>query len=278
MNEAKALLDKGDLNGAIEATLNLVKAKPTDIKARTFLFELSCFSGDWDRATKQLEVIGQQDINAMIGAEIFKQNFVAERDRISAFTEGLIPECLLQPPNYVEGLLEAMTYIRENDLAKARETLDQVEETRPVFSCKVNGGDSSDFRDYNDFTMCVFEAIVKGSYTWLPFEQIEKVKFEPAVSLRDVYWRQADVEMTNGTQGEMFLPALYAESFKSEDNVIRLGKATDWRDMGGDIFAGEGLRLFQYEGGNLPMTELKTIEFVRDEEADEELADEASTA
>lgn len=278
MNEAKTLLDSGDLNGAIEATLNLVKSKPTDVKARTFLFELSCFSGDWERAEKQLEVIGQQDINAMIGSEIYKQNFTAERDRISAFTEGLIPECLMQPPNYVEGLLEAMTYLREKNLAKARETLDKVEETRPVFSCKVNGEDSSDFRDFNDFTMCVFEAIVKGSYTWLPFEQIETVKFEPAVSLRDVYWRQAEVEMTNGTQGEMFLPALYAESFKNEDNVIRLGKATDWRDIGEDMFAGEGLRLFQYEGGNLPMTELKTIEFVQDEDADEELADEATTA
>ncbi len=278
MNEAKKLLDNGDLNGAIEAALNLVKAKPTDIKARTFLFELSCFSGDWERAEKQLEVIGQQDINAMIGSEIFKQNFTAERDRISAFTEGLIPECLLQPPNYVEGILEAMTYVRENELAKARETLDQVEETRPVFACKINGEDSGDFRDYNDFTMCVFEAIVKGSYTWLPFEQIESVKFEPAVSLRDVYWRQADVEMINGTQGEMFLPALYAESFKSENNEIRLGKVTDWRDMGEEIFAGEGLRLFQHEGGYLPMTDLKTIEFIREEDADEEVAEEATTA
>jgi len=278
MNEAKTLLDNGDLNGAIEAALNLVKAKPTDIKARTFLFELSCFSGDWERAEKQLDVIGQQDINAMIGSEIFKQNFGAERDRISAFTEGLIPECLLQPPNYVEGMLEAMTYLREKDLAKARETLDKVEETRPVFACKINGEESSDFRDYNDFTSCVFEAIVKGSYTWLPFEQIESVKFEPAVSLRDVYWRQAEVEMINGTQGEMFLPALYAESFKSENNDIRLGKVTDWRDLGEEMFTGEGLRLFQYEGGYLPMTDLKTIEFSHEESADEEVAEEATTA
>ncbi|NNF00952.1 MAG: hypothetical protein HKN25_18190 [Pyrinomonadaceae bacterium] len=282
MNEAKTLLDKGDLSGAIDAALNLVKAKPTDTKARTFLFELSCFSGDWERAEKQLEVIGQQDINAMVGSEIFKQNFSAERDRVSAFTEGLIPECLMQPPNYVEGLLEAMTYIRENDLAKARETLDKVEETRPVFGCKVNGEESGDLRDYNDMTMCVFEAIVKGSYTWLPFEQIENVKFEPAVSLRDVYWRQAEIEMTNGTQGEMFLPSLYAESFKNENADIKLGKATDWRELGEDIFAGEGLRLFQYEGGYIPMTELKTIEFVREEESEEEageeLADEATSA
>ena len=98
MNEAKAKLDSGDLDGAVQLALEAVKSKPADVTARTFLFELSCFSGDWERAGKQLDVIGQQDMNAMIGAQIYKQNFAAENDRISAFEEGMIPECLMPPP------------------------------------------------------------------------------------------------------------------------------------------------------------------------------------
>lgn len=270
MNEAKAQFDTGNLSEAIQAALNQVKAKPTDVTARTFLFELSCFSGEWERAEKQLDVIGQQDVNAMIGAQIYKQNFKAERDRMSVFNEGLIPECLMIPPKYVEELVAVSTHLRAGRTAEARESLDKIEADRPVFPCRINGAEeSADFRDYNDPTFCVFEAIVKDAYTWLPFEQIERVKFEPAKSLRDMFWRQAEVEMTNGTKGEMFFPALYVESFKNESDEVRLGKVTDWREAGGDIFIGAGVRLFQFEGGYKPLTEIETIEFFHGESAAE---------
>jgi len=85
MNDAKLQLDAGNLTGAVESALKLVKTNPTNETARTFLFELSCFSGDWDRAEKQLEVIGHEDAKAMIGALIYRQNFMAERDRGNRF-------------------------------------------------------------------------------------------------------------------------------------------------------------------------------------------------
>lgn len=266
MSEAKAKLDLGNLSAAVEAALNAVKSKPTDITARIFLFELSCFSGDWERAEKQLDVIGHQDVNAMIGSHIYKQNFKAERDRLSVFNEGMIPECLMPPPKYVEDLIVAGNHIRDGKISEARELLDKIEEERPVFACKINGEESSDFRDCNDLTMCVFEAVVKDSYTWLPFEQVKNVVFDPAKTLRDKFWMHAEVEMTNGTKGEMFLPSLYVESFKNENDQIRLGKVTDWREAGEDIFVGEGVRLFQYEGGYKPILEIETIEFVHDDE------------
>ena len=173
MNEAKVKLDAGDLDGAIQLTLETVKSNPTDVAARTFLFELSCYSGNWDRAAKQLDVIGQQDVNAMIGAQMYKENFAAENDRIKVFDEGMIPECLLPPPKYVEYLLIAGTHLREGRPSEAREMLDKAEDERPAFPCKVDGVEYKDFRDFNDLTMCVFEAIVKGSYTWIPFEQVD---------------------------------------------------------------------------------------------------------
>jgi type VI secretion system protein ImpE len=270
MNEAKAYLDGGNLSEAIQITLNQVRTKPTDMTARIFLFELSCFSGDWERAEKQLDVIANQDVNAMIGSQIFKQNFKAERDRISVFNQGLIPECLLTPPKYVEDLIIAGTHLRENRIAEARKSLDKVEADRPAFACRINGEESGDFRDYNDLTMCVFEAIIKDSYAWLPFEHIEKIDFLPAKSLRDMFWIQAEVEMINGTKGEMFLPALYVESFKNDNDQIRLGKVTDWRDLGEDIYVGEGVRTFQYEGGYIPISKIETIEFIHETSDEEE--------
>src|SRR6476620_11989688 len=139
MNEAKMKLDSGDLSGAVEAALRLVKTNPTNATARTFLFELSCFSGDWDRAEKQLDVIGHQDTNAMVGSLIYRQNFKAERDRMKLFSDGVKPESAMPFPDYVEDLLKANALVREGKTADARALFDQVEEKRPAFPCTVNG-------------------------------------------------------------------------------------------------------------------------------------------
>lgn len=261
MNEAKTQLDAGNLIGASEAALNAVKARPTDAAARTFLFELACFTGDWERAEKQLDVIGHQDVKATIGSHIYRQNLQAERKRLKFFADGEKPEFITSPPDYVVGLLMANNRLREGNLEQARELLDQVEEQRPAFACKINGEEAADFRDFNDLTSCVFEVIVKDTYVWLPFEQVERIEFVAPKSLRDLFWIQAKVETTNGTNGEMFFPALYANSFKSASDEVRLGRVTDWKDAGSEIYAGEGMRLFQFGDGHKSISELNEIEF-----------------
>lgn len=264
MNDAKLHFDSGNLKGAVESALKLVKTNPTDDSARIFLFELSCFSGDWERAARQLDVIGHQEVNAMIGSKIYTENFEAERARMEFFAKGTKPEFLMPPPAYVQDLVVANHSLVNGNEAQARELIDSVEEKRPAFKCSVNGEDFSDFRDYNDLTMCVFEAILKGQYMWLPIEQIEKIEFFERKWLRDVYWMQAQVEMTNGTNGEMFLPALYANSWKNEDDQIRLGRAVDWREAGDDIYVGEGIKLFWMDGRDKTILDLKTLEFNHD--------------
>jgi type VI secretion system protein ImpE len=261
MNESKMQLDAGNLNAAVESALATVKSKPTDVQSRTFLFELSCFSGDWERAERQLDVIGQQDVNAMVGSLIFKQNFHAERNRMRYFSDGLKPEFLQPPPAYVEDLLAANNRLREGNASEARAILDKVEEDRPAFACRVNGAEKEDFRDYNDLTMCVFEAILKETYVWLPMEQVKKIEFFEPKSLRDLYWIQAKVDLASGLGGEMFFPALYANSWKSADDSVRLGRKTDWRDLGAEVYVGEGLREFFTEGEAKAILEIKEIEF-----------------
>ena len=261
MNDAKLQLDAGNLSAAVESALKLVKTNPTDATARTFLFELSCFAGDWDRAEKQLDVIGHQDTNAMVGSLIYRQNFKAERDRMKLFSDGLKPKFMTAVPSYVEDLLSAANRLREGNVSEARSILDTVEEDRPAFPCTVNGEGFSDFRDYNDLTMCVFEAIHKDSYLWLPFESIKKVEFFEPKTLRDLYWIQAKVDLTTGLGGEMFFPALYSGSWKSDNDKVRLGRMTDWQDAGEELFVGEGTRIFWMDGRDKSILDIRTIEF-----------------
>jgi type VI secretion system protein ImpE len=261
MNYAKLQLDAGNLSAALDAALRLVKTNPTNATARTFLFELSCFSGDWDRAEKQLDVIGHQDAGAMMGSLIYRQNFKGERDRMRLFSDGLKPEFMTPVPPYVEDLFSAINRLREGNTFEARSILDSVEEKRPAFKCTVNGEGFSDFRDYNDQTMCVFEAFHKDAYMWLPFESVQKVEFFKPKSLRDLYWIQAKVDLTNGMGGEMFFPALYCGSWKSDNDQIRLGRMTDWRDVGEEVFVGEGMKMFWMDGRDKSILDIQTIEF-----------------
>jgi type VI secretion system protein ImpE len=265
MNEAKSLVESGNLSGAIEAALAYVKANPTDYSARIFLFELSCFAGDWDRAGRQLDVIGHQDTTAMVGSLIYRQCAEAERKRADHFAKGSKPEFLATPPDYVYGLLTANNRLREGNAAEAREILDKVEEQRPAFACRVNGRDVADLRDYNELTSSVLEVIIKDSYVWVPFEQIERVEFFERKSLRDNFWLQARLETTNGTNGEVFVPALYNGSWKADDENVRLGRLTDWRDAGEEIYVGEGTKLFAADGEHIPILDISTIEFVTEE-------------
>jgi type VI secretion system protein ImpE len=261
MNDAKLKLDAGDLKGAVDAALGLVKTNPTNIAGRTFLFELCCFSGEWDRAEKQLEVIGHQDANSLIGSMMYRQNFHNERNRMRLFADGLSPEFATAKPPYIDDLLNAINRIREGSMLEARTLLDKVEEERPAFPCEINGTRFSDIRDYNDATMCVFEAFVKDTYVWLPFEQVRSIKFAKPKTLRDLYWIQGEVEMMNGTAGEMFFPALYSGSWKSENDAVRLGRMTDWKDLGEDVFIGEGMKIFWMDGKDRSILDIETLSF-----------------
>jgi len=265
IENAKTLLAEGNLDGATQAVLDHVKSAPTDIPARIFLFELALFGGNWERAAKQLDVIGHQDAGALIGSMIFRQNLAAEKDRSSFFGDGLKPGILAPPPGYIEDLLNANNRIREGSIFEARSILDTIEEERPAFACTVNGEAVEDFRDYNDPTMCVFEVFFKESYSWLPFENVVSIEFFEPKGLRDIYWRQAKVELNTGTSGEMFFPTLYAGSAKSEDDQIKLGRKTDWLDLGEDLFSGIGQKLYWMDGKDRSIMDLRTIEFSQEE-------------
>lgn len=261
MSIAKVMFEAGDLQSAIEELTNKVKARPTDTQQRIFLFEMLLFADEWERAERQMDVIAQQSLEAGLGIQIYRDNLKAERDRNNLFSEGRRPHFISEPPTHVELHLEAINCLREGKVREARETLDQAEEERPAFTGKLNGETFSDFRDYNDVVGSVLELIVQGQYTWLPFEQIRKLEIDAPKSLRDLMWTPARIECTDGTNGDIYIPALYAGSGKHIDNQVKLGRMTDWKDVGEGLYMGSGLRLFLVDSEDKALFEAKKIEF-----------------
>ena len=266
MKEAKELLAAGHLNEAIEALLGQVKANPNDAANRTFLFELSCLAGEWDRAERQLDVIGHQSTEAELGVMVYRANIKAERERQRVFAEGIEPHFLREPPAYVDLHVEALKQLKQQNITEARALLDRAEEERPAIAGSFNGREFTDFRDYDDFTGSVLELIVKDKYVWLPFEQIKSIRISPPRQLRDMIWASARVEALDGTIGEVYIPTLYALTGKSENDQTRLGRQTDWKKIGEELYMAEGLRLFLIDGEDKTLFEATPIEFSQDSE------------
>lgn len=261
MSQAKALFDEGRLSLAIGELTRGVKADPSDTGLRTFLFELLCFAGDWDRAERQLDVIGHQDGRAAVGVQAYRNNINAERERRRLFADGTDPHFLCEPPPYADLLLAAVCRLREGDAGGARSALERAEKERPRLAGRMNGRPFRDFRDADDFVGPVLELFVGEKYAWLPFEQIRKVEIAAPQSLRDLVWARARIESLDGTAGEVFVPTLYTGSGVHADDRVRLGRMTDWGEAGEDLYRAAGMRLFTVDGQEEQIFEARGIEF-----------------
>jgi type VI secretion system protein ImpE len=258
---AKSLYEAGELQAAIDEVTRAVKSNPSDTRQRTFLFELMCFAGDFDRAERQLDVLGHQSATAEVGVQVYRNNIKAERDRRRLFAEGLHPYFLTDPPPYVELHLDALNRLREGSFGEARQLLDRAEEERPALTGKLNGRQFLDFRDYDDVIGPILELIIQDHYTWLPFEQIKQIEIGAPKQLRDLMWVAARIESTDGTIGEVFIPALYSGSSDHENDQVKLGRMTDWKKIEKDIYLAAGLRLFLVDNEDKAMLEVRTVEF-----------------
>jgi len=261
MSRAREMFKAGQLSAAIEELMREVKASPSDTQLRTFLFELLCFAGDWDRADKQLDVIGHRSMQSEIGVQTYRNITKAERDRERLFTNGLQPHFLREPPAYVDLHIDAINRLREGNLREARELLDRAEEERPALSGKFNDDQVfADLRDYNDLTGPVIELIVQDQYAWLPFEQIARIEFIPPKSVRDLIWSNVRIEARDGTIGEVYAPNLYPDTNEHTDDQVRLGRMTDWKQLSEDILQPSGMHLLLMDGEDHPRLDIRSIE------------------
>ena len=65
---AQELFKAGKLAEAISALNENLRKNPSDNKSRTFLFELLCFAGEYERVDKQLDLLEGAGKDAMLGA------------------------------------------------------------------------------------------------------------------------------------------------------------------------------------------------------------------
>lgn len=228
---AKEFFQAGKLNEAIEALGVEVRDNPTDVRRRTFLFELLCFKGDYDRAEKHLNLLADATPDARIGAMLYFSALHAERLRQDLFNKKDYP---VTPTS---------------------------DGTRPG---TLNGKPFEVLEDADPRIGPRLELFAAGAYLWIPFEHIESIEIEAPKRLRDLLWAPALVrtgpKFKDKELGEVLLPVLAPFSGRSSKDDVRLGRATEWMEADG-MSVPLGQRMISVDDEEVPLLEIRKIEF-----------------
>jgi type VI secretion system protein ImpE len=232
--EPLQLFRAGQLGEALKALSAEVRDNPTDARRRTFLFELLCFSGEYERADKQLEVLGQAGPASEIGVLLYRSALYAERQRQDLFTRGEYPK--------------------------------PADSSEPARTGTFNGKPFSSFADADPRIGTRLELFAAGTYLWLPLEHVASVQVAPPKRLRDLLWTPAAVRTTPSFKGaelgEVLLPVLAPFSWQHSDDAVRLGRATVWEQSdGSDEELPFGQKMWLVDDQEIPFLELRSLEF-----------------
>lgn len=229
--DAARLYEAGRLDEAIEALSVALRDDPGDVRRRTFLFELLCFDGAYERAEKHLDVVASASSEAEMGAWLYRSAIHGEQTRQEMFETETFP--VTRPP--------------------------------PPAVCGTLNGDAFDsLTDADPRVGARLEVLAAGEYTWIPFEHIAAIRMEPPKRLRDLLWAPVRVEpveeMAELELGEVLMPVLAPLSWKSDDPEVKLGRVSDWTDLGDDAFAPIGQKLLLVDGEPFPVLEIRELE------------------
>jgi type VI secretion system protein ImpE len=234
---AKQLFQAGQLNEAMKALAAEVRDNPTDPRRRTFLFELLCFAGEYDRAEKHLHVLAQGNSSSEMGAVLYFSALHAERTRLQKFLEADFPVA-----------------------APARQ-----------FAGTLNGEPFESFVDADPRIGPRLELFAAGSYMWIPFEHIVSIELQAPTKLRDLLWIPSLVRtgpsFKDKELGEVLIPVLYPKSFADPNDNVRLGRETYWQEVEGGEPIPLGQKLFLVDGDEFPLLDVRNIEFTAQESA-----------
>ncbi|MBX9700261.1 MAG: tetratricopeptide repeat protein [Acetobacteraceae bacterium] len=233
MTDIRDAFEAGDLAAALAAATAAVRAKPREAGMRWLLAEMLLFSGQVERADRALDaVIEEQPSPAVLE---FRRLLRAEETRRQVFVEGAPPKFQGDDASPAQiAALRAVTEGRLGDMAAAVAAAAEAEALRARTPGRVELGDGStqefdDLRDVDDVFAPTIEVITTGGdYIWIPVERLASLEFEAARRPRDLYWRRTAITLKDGTEGVVYLPAIYPWSGTAPSPALLLGRETDW--------------------------------------------------
>ncbi len=236
MENAQQLFQAGRLKEAVQALSAEVRNHPADTKRRTFLFELLCFSGEYDRAEKQLDMLAEASSNSEMGALLYRSALHAERTRQDLFQKGEYPK-------------------PTGGSSPGGESIPGT----------LNGRPFQMITDADPRIGPRLEVFAGGNCLWINFEHLASIQIQPPRRLRDLLWTPAVVRagpaLKSTDLGEVLLPVLSPFAWQHSDDAVRLGRMTVWQEDESGAAVPAGQKMLLVDSEEFPLLEVRQLEF-----------------
>lgn len=264
--DAERSLRDGDLDGALVRLQDAVRREPAKAAYRTFLFQLLAVRGEWQRAERQLGVVGDLDAAALPMVQTYREALHAEALRADVFAGRRQPHVLGRPEPWFALLLEALRLTAAGEHGAAGEARARAFEEAPASAGTIDGARFAWIADADTRIGPALEVILSDGYYWVPFSRVRRVEIEPPADLRDLVWTPAIFTWTNEGQTVGLIPTRYPGSEASPDSGVRLARRTEWREPAPEVFLGLGQRLLATDAGDHALLDVRRIELDAAEE------------
>jgi type VI secretion system protein ImpE len=225
-------LRAGDLDTSMALVKQDVRKNPRDARLRTFLFQMFCITGEWERALTQLSVTADLDPGALPMAHTYQAVIRCEMLRERVFRGETSPTVLGDPGEWLPLLIEATRLFGQQKFREANTYRESAFEKAPETSGEIDGQVFAWIADADPRLGPVFDVIVQGKYVWVPVDRIRRIQIDPPADLRDQVWMPAYFTWGNGGGAHGFIPTRYQGSSESDDVSVKMSHRTEWRDVG----------------------------------------------
>lgn len=230
MEKAYSFYVQGQLRAAIAELGEQLRREPGSSQKRTFLFELLCFAGEFDRAAKQLDVLAAGNENASTGATLLRDLLAMHRER--------------------ERLLEDSA---DNNKTELR-----------AFAMKINGVSYSSCADAEQQVEGGLEIFGTSGYELIWWGSISRLETSPPKRLRDLLWLPASLFLKGAEEKEspyqVYLPMLAPSSWKHPNEEIQLGRTSAVEEDANGKARIYGTKLLLCDEKVIPFVDVRTLE------------------
>lgn len=265
MADPNELLRQGDLDGARSALVEIVRAKPQDVQARMFLFQLLALLGEWDKARLQLTTLATLSPEAQMLSAAYGQAIEAERQRALAFSgDGDVPVHGVHDDDaetWPLQLAQALTCFARGETARGEELREAAFDAAQDTPGTANGQAFGWIANADSRFGPTFEAIIGGKWGLVPFSVVERIESAGVRDLRDLMWYPVQIAFRSGQSAAAMLPGRYPGTETHGAGPEKLGRSTTW-SAGAAGDQGLGQQLLTLSGGeDIGLLEIRSLVF-----------------
>ncbi|WP_418316666.1 type VI secretion system accessory protein TagJ [Piscinibacter sakaiensis] len=261
MSNLNLTFTSSDPIGHLKELQDQIRKNPQRSDLRIFLFQLYCLTGDWGKAANQLNAIEELDKEAESMVQTYREAVRCEVYRREVFAGQRVPLVLGDPQNWVALMLEAVKLDAAGKHEQAVSLRSKALEEAPATPGKADGKDFEWIADADSRLGPLLEMIMNGKYYWVPMHRLSRLEMEAPSDLRDFVWTGATVTLANGGTNVALIPTRYSGTEAVDNTALRMARATEWKAMAADSYAGVGQRMFATNDADIALLELRDLRF-----------------